>query len=77
MEMTTTEVLEGLSSARLPEEDFALFRTFFERCDLVKFAKYRPEPGETGETVQSAYDLVNRTKIVIETPAAPVASEAL
>jgi len=73
MEMTTTEVLEGLSAASLQEGDFELFETFFHRCDWVKFAKYIPDQAETAETVQSAYDIVHRTKIVIE---APVAEEA-
>jgi hypothetical protein len=70
MEMTTTEVLEGLSHAGLNDGDFSLFETFFHRCDLVKFAKHKPSSKETDETVQTAYDLVNRTKIVIEAPAA-------
>jgi hypothetical protein len=69
MEMTTTEVLEGLSSVHLFKEDFELFEAFFHRCDLVKFAKTIPSQVETSETVQVAYDIVHRTKIVIETPA--------
>ncbi len=69
MEMTTTEVLEGLAAANLQEGDFELFESFFRRCDLVKFAKYLPGPAETAETLQSAYDIVDRTKIVIEAPA--------
>jgi hypothetical protein len=70
MEMTTTEVLEGLSLASLHEGDFDLFESFFHRCDWVKFAKYIPGQAETSETVQSAYDIVHRTKIVIEAPPA-------
>jgi hypothetical protein len=70
MEMTTTEVLEGLSKAGLNDEDFPLFDMFFHRCDLVKFAKHIPPQEETEETIQMAYDLVNRTKIMIEEPAA-------
>jgi hypothetical protein len=65
MEMTTTEVLDGLSAASLHEGDFELFEAFFHRCDWVKFAKYIPKADETSETVQSAYDIVHRTKIVL------------
>jgi hypothetical protein len=71
MEMTTTEVMDGLSSVRLPDADYGLFGTFFQRCDLVKFAKYLPAQEETSESVRFAYDLVERTKIVIEEPAPP------
>jgi hypothetical protein len=74
MEMTTTEVLDGLSAASLQEGDFELFESFFHRCDWVKFAKYIPEAGETAETVQSAYDIVHRTKIIL-TPAPPAGAE--
>jgi hypothetical protein len=65
MEMTTTEVLDGLSAANLHEGDFELFEAFFHRCDWVKFAKYIPKTEETSETVQSAYDIVHRTKIIL------------
>jgi hypothetical protein len=68
MEMTTTEVLEGLTSVHLADADYALFETFFQRCDLVKFAKYLPAQDETSEILRHAYDLVDRTKIVIEAP---------
>jgi hypothetical protein len=75
MEMTTTEVLDGLSAANLRGGDFELFETFFHRCDWVKFAKYIPKTEETSETVQSAYDIVHRTKIVIEAPAGETGAE--
>ena len=70
MEMTTTEVLEGLSSAELPEEDFQSFSDFLNRCDLVKFAKVIPSENQNREILEMAYDIVHRTKVVIEEPAA-------
>jgi len=76
MEMTTTEVLDGLSSANLHEGDFELFKAFFHRCDWVKFAKYIPKTEETTETLQSAYDIVHRTKIIL-TPAAEEEMETI
>jgi len=76
MEMTTTEVLDGLSAANLHEGDFELFEAFFHRCDWVKFAKYIPKTEETSETVQSAYDIVHRTKIIL-TPAPEEDREAI
>jgi hypothetical protein len=70
MEMTTTEVLDGLSRARLDEDVFGLFESFFRGCDLVKFAKHVPSDAELDGTVKTAYELVNRTKIVLEPAAA-------
>ncbi len=73
MEMTTTEVLDGLSRAGLDEDVFGLFETFFRGCDLVKFAKHVPSDAELDGTVNTAYELVNRTKIVL----APADAEAV
>jgi hypothetical protein len=82
MEMTTTEVLEGLSAAGVDPEIFGLFERFFGGCDLVKFAKHVPSAAETEASVRDAYDIVNRTKIVLESAAdetgagAPAAGDA-
>jgi hypothetical protein len=65
MEMTTVEVLEGLSRTGVRDDLFGLFESFFHRCDLVKFAKHRPGEPETDEAVGWAYDIVHRTKIEI------------
>lgn len=73
MEMTTTEVLDGLSRAGLDGDVFDLFGSFFRDCDLVKFAKHVPSDAELDDTVNAAYELVNRTKIVL----APAAVEAV
>ena len=72
MEMTTTEVLDGLSRAGLDGDVFGLFGSFFHGCDLVKFAKHAPSGAELDDAVKAAYELVNRTKIVL----APAAAEA-
>jgi hypothetical protein len=68
MEMTTTEVLNGLACADVPVEEIGLFQTFLDRCDLVKFAKHIPSEEQNGEIVRMAYDIVDRTKIIIEEP---------
>jgi len=77
MEMTTTEVLDNMASASVSSEDVELVKSFLETCDLVKFAKYVPTAEENEATVKSAFELVERTKIVIETPATdPVLQDA-
>jgi hypothetical protein len=70
MEMTTTEVLEGLTGAELPDEDFQYFSDFLNRCDLVKFAKVIPSENQNHEILEMAREIVNRTKVVMEEPAA-------
>jgi hypothetical protein len=75
MEMTTTEVLDGLAGAGIEGEVFGLFETFFHGCDLVKFAKHVPSDGETDGSVRTAYEIVNRTKIVLEPAKAEDAAE--
>ena len=68
MEMTTTEVLEGLSDEEVLEEEFQLFQAFLERCDLVKFAKVVPSVEENDEILRMAYEIVDRTKVILEEP---------
>ncbi len=65
MEMTTTEVLDGLSKYDMEPEVFSLFRDFLHACDLVKFAKYVPLEEEHAEAVRQAYDIVDRTAVVL------------
>ena len=65
LEMTTTEVLDKLSHANLSKDDFVLFQTLFTRCDLVKFAKVIPSEKEHDENWQMAFELVERTKLIL------------
>ncbi len=68
MEMTTTEVLEGLRNEEIEDDIFLAFQTFLNRCDLVKFAKYQPSNIETEEIFDMATDLVQRTKLMYQAP---------
>lgn len=68
MEMTTTDVLDGLFRADISQEDFQILEDFLHCCDLVKFAKVIPSEKENQEILDTAYDVVNRTKVVIEEP---------
>jgi hypothetical protein len=56
LEMTTREVLEGLAKIGADAPFRVGLRTFLEACDLVKFAKARPD----AETSQAALDLGRR-----------------
>ncbi len=66
MEMTTFEVMEGLSQADLPEAEYQLFGTFLSQCDLVKFAKYIPSEKENVAIMDLAFEIVDKTKVIIE-----------
>ncbi len=59
---TTFEILEALRAARIPVRATGMAGEFLAACDLVKFAKYRPEPEESRRAVESAYRLVDETK---------------
>jgi hypothetical protein len=65
---TTYEILEALRVARIPARATGMTREFLAACDLVKFAKYRPESEESRRAVESAYRLVDETKPAEATP---------
>jgi hypothetical protein len=80
-ERTTGEILEELRGARLPVKPMAMVSELLSACDLVKFAKYRPEQDESRRTVEHAYRLVDETRpsepaAAPETPAAAAAGGA-
>jgi hypothetical protein len=73
-ERTSSEILEALRLARVPVKATAIAREFFSECDLVKFAKHRPEKEETRATVEKAYRLIDETAPAV--PAPPAAAGA-
>ncbi len=69
LEMTSAEVLDGLWRVGIEGGLLDDFRTFLERCDLVKFAKLRPTPEASGEMLSLARKLVEETRPrIIEVP---------
>ena len=69
MEMTTGEVLVGLDRARVARGVVGDFRQLLDRCDLVKFAKFRPEASACSHLVPLGRQLVDVTKRVDPVPA--------
>ncbi len=64
--MTTSDTKDCLAQEKFPEEEFKKVDTLLSECDLVKFAKYRPA-GEAYERAwQTAYDIIEGTKPVVE-----------
>jgi len=64
-ERTTGEILEALRAARIAVKAGAMTADLLQACDLVKFAKHRPEAEETRRTVEAAYRLVDETRQVV------------
>ena len=58
LEMTTREVLEGLGQVGVDPRLREDLRAFLEACDLVKFAKARPDADASRETLALGRDVV-------------------
>ncbi len=63
MEMTTGEVLAGLRTTGTRSDVVGRFRQLLDRCDLVKFAKHRPEPTDCHDLVGLGRGLVDVTTL--------------
>lgn len=61
LELTTGEVVAGLRRAALGEPVCSSFGAFLERCDLVKFAKWRPSATDSRGALEQARELVRMT----------------
>jgi hypothetical protein len=63
LELTTVETLKELINAGLKEDEpFRKIRTVLTGADLVKFAKYNPEPPENDMHYDYAWDFVSETR---------------
>lgn len=63
LEMTTSETLEALvKSGFKKDESYNKLKSVLNGADLVKFAKYRPEPSENESSFELSWDFVASTK---------------
>jgi len=63
--MTTEEFLGEIAHTQVLQDAHGeLVRRFLQHCDLVKFAKYNPQPFEIQDAYLSARRLVDETKQV-------------
>lgn len=74
LEMTTTQLIDNMKRDQIEPETIDAVQDFLSICDMVKFAKYKPPIEEIESATQSAYDIVHKTKLVLEeeTPEASV-----
>ena len=68
-EMTTGEVLDELDRARVAGGVVSDFRQLLDRCDLVKFAKLRPDASACRTLIPLGRQLVDVTKRIDPVPA--------
>jgi len=58
LEQTSDETIEELQRKKMDQVGLAAVREFFERADMVKFAKGQPSPDEHQRELTIAYDIV-------------------
>lgn len=61
-DMITPDIIEALRGEEIPEHNFEKFVHILQVSDLVKFAKFTPEPDENEEIYTDAYFFVEATK---------------
>ncbi|HTW92837.1 MAG TPA: hypothetical protein VMH22_14190 [bacterium] len=59
LDQTTTEILRAMKAAKTPEREG--FGDFFQRADMVKYAKFVPPATEAAEVIATARELVKVT----------------
>lgn len=72
LEMTTREVLDGLSRVGADASFRVGLRTFLEACDLVKFAKVRPGADESSSALELGRRIIRESAASVELRPEPV-----
>ncbi len=62
LEYTTSEILEALKTRGLTHQAYSLIRDFLTETDLVKFARYFPEPDARREIINQAKKIIELTR---------------
>ncbi len=60
-EMTSQEIMQAAYYINFPDKNLRELQQILELADLVKFAKYTPQPGEHTQSMQQAADFVKDT----------------
>ncbi|MBN1351310.1 hypothetical protein JXJ21_17965 [candidate division KSB1 bacterium] len=66
LEMTTQQLIDNLNQDRVESEVVDTVQDLLTVCDMVKFAKFIPKSEATEIATSTAYDLVQKTKLVLE-----------
>ena len=62
LEQTTGELLQNLKYHPMVGESKIVLSQLLHRADMVKFAKEKPQASEHEQSMQWAYDFINKTK---------------
>lgn len=66
MEETTPELLESLQELELHDEDLSRSKEILDISDLVKFAKYEPQPQEIDNAIELTRNFIQSTHLEFE-----------
>jgi hypothetical protein len=67
LEMTTSETLDALVKKGFKKnESYNRLRSVLNQADLVKFAKYRPDPVENDTVFNESWEFVEATRLMVE-----------
>jgi hypothetical protein len=65
LELTTSETLAALVKTGFKkDESYNKLKSVLTGADLVKFAKYKPEPAENDSSFSNSWDFVSATKVI-------------
>ena len=67
LERTSEEILESVKESEFKDElAYNELKDIFYISDLVKFAKFKPLVNDHEECMKNTYDIVDRTKLIVE-----------
>lgn len=67
LELTTSETLEALVKTGFKKnESYNRLRSVLNQADLVKFAKYKPDPVENDTVYNESWEFVDSTRIMVQ-----------
>lgn len=64
LEMTTHQLIESLKESEVEPEVCNEVENFLNQCDLVKFAKYKPNKTANKNTTKLAFKIIEQTKLI-------------
>jgi len=64
LEMTTHQLIESMKESEVEPEVCNEVEKFLNQCDLVKFAKYKPNKTANKNTTKLAFKIIEQTKLI-------------
>jgi hypothetical protein len=64
MEFTTTELMVAIRRLETPYDQVQSINRLLQESDMVKFAKFTPEPDPQSQSIQNARGIIEQTRLV-------------